>query len=120
MKEGLVALIYVFVRSVLSTVAQALWDGMWEELFAGIEEAERRWRESGNGEEKKEFVQKYVMEYLREHLELGFVRERAFEMFLGWTIDGIVKAINEELGHDWVEKVEQYKDEIARFISFIE
>jgi len=116
MKAGLFALLFAFVRSVL----QSLWDGLWEVLFEAIEYAEEQWRSKGMGERKKEFVIEKVFSYIEDSMDLNFLYRKAIEVFLSKAIDGIVSALNDELGDNWVERVEEYKDELAGFIDFIE
>ncbi len=119
MREAFVALIYGFVKRALTSVAQSVWDGMWVKMFDAVEEAEERWREEGYSEEKKEFVENKIKTYIDERVELNFFQRRAFNLFLSWGIDGMVEAIEDELGENWVESVEEYKEEIAGFISFV-
>jgi len=120
MKSSLMAFLFAFIRSILTSVGQNLWDGLWEQLFAAIEYAEEKWNEENMGEKKKEFVMDKALEYISKHTDLNFLYRKALEIFISRVIDGIVAAINEELGDDWVEKVKQYKEELAGFLDFIE
>jgi len=116
MRSSLFALLFAFARSIL----QSLWNGVWEQLFEAIEYAEEQWHKKGSGEQKKEFVMDKVLGYIENNMELNFLYRKAIELFISRVIDGIIKALNKELGDNWVEKVEQYKDELADFIEFID
>ena len=120
MQTAVTALLFGFVRSILINTSQILWDSMWEVLFEAIEEAEERWNEDGMGDKKKDFVKDKVMEFIEEKADLNFIYKRAIIIFLDRIIDGIVEAINDELGKDWVNKVGKYQKEMAGKISFIE
>ena len=120
MKNAFLALLFGFAKSVLTNVSQILWDSMWEILFEAVEEAEKKWTKEGMGQRKKDFVKKKVMTFIEEKANLNFIQKKAISIFLDRMIDGIVEAINDELGKDWVDKVGKYEDELAGKISFIQ
>jgi len=120
LSNNVVAFLYVFVMAILKNVAQAVWDGMWQVLFEAVEEAEERWNEEGYSEEKKAYVMDKVTTFVEENTEnMFFIRKQAVRLFLSWSIDGVIKAIEDELGENWVESVKEYKDQMSDFVSFL-
>jgi len=119
MSGAVYALLFGFVRSVLKSASQAIWEGLWGVLFAAIEEAEERWREEGKGQERKSFVEDKVMSFVQEKADLNFIQRQAVKLFVSKTIDTIVEQLDDELGENWIEKVDEYKQELADMISFI-
>jgi len=102
-----------FVRVVLT----GIWDGVWELIFEGVGYAEEQWEDQS--ERKKKYVMGLVMDYVDDNKDLGFVRRKAVELFLSRVIDGVIKAIQDELGDNWVEAAKEYQKELAGLLPFI-
>lgn len=118
-KKGL-ALLWLWVKNILTSVAQGLWDATWAITFDAIAEAERKWDEGNWAKDKKQFVINTAIEFIENHEKLGWVRKQAVKMFLSMVIDRIVAELNDEIGKDWVKKAKDIEDNLDDYFDFIE
>jgi len=115
------AFLAALVQRFLTRVAQELWDQLWAQIFAAVAEAEERWIESGSGAKKKEWAVNAVMSAIEERISsLGWLQKMILRLFIGEVIDAIIATVNDELGHDWVEKVKQVERDLAARLPVIE
>ncbi len=122
MKGMLLSFSISFVRRLLSnifiTTGKNLWDATWSEIFTAVEMAEKRWKESGKGEKKKEWVINTVLEYIESQTSLYWFQKRIIRFFISSVADAIIETLNEEVGQSWVKKVESLERELAHKIPF--
>ena len=95
MKELAVSLMVGFLKSFLERVAQNLWDAVWAELIQAAAEAEQKWKESGQGEVKREWVIEKILEYINSQTKLSWLYKKLISMALGMIVDSMVKAFND-------------------------
>lgn len=107
------------VRSLVTRIAQGLWDELWTQIFNGVAYAEERWIESGRGAQKKTWVLDAVMEFIEQRASLNWLQRQIVKLFVGRVIDAIVEVANEELGKDWVDKVKDLERELAERFPLI-
>lgn len=122
MKGMLLSFSISFVRRLLSniiiTTGKNLWDATWSEIFTAVEKAEKRWKESGKGEKKKEWVIDTVLEYIESQTSLYWFQKRIIRFFISSVADAIIETLNEEVGQSWVKKVESLERELSHKIPF--
>jgi len=121
MKNLAVAVLIGFIRNLLESAAQNLWEGLWEEIFKAVVEAEIKWKDEGMGDKKKEFVKDWIIDFLENHpsLDLGWIQQRLVNIFINQVIDAIVDSLNEELGHDWLKRAEEVERNLSGRLFFI-
>lgn len=118
-KRGL-ALLWGFVESILKSISQALWDGMWAVVFDAVESAEEKWESGDYARKKKEFVIEQAIQFVENRQKLGWIKKQAVKLFLSTAIDHIINSLNSELGKNWVEKVKEKEDELDDYFAWIE
>ena len=104
---------------ILQGLAQHLWDRLWLALFDFAVEAEQKWKESGKGEEKKEWVMAKMLEFIEDKANLSWIQRQVIGMFVSEIINALVDEFNTQLGKDWGNRVEELQDELAGRIPFI-
>lgn len=115
------AFLAAVVQRFLTRVAQELWDQLWTQIFAAVAEAEQRWVEAGQGAQKRDWAVNTVMTAIEEKItSLGWIQRMILRLFIGEVVDAIIATVNDELGHDWVEKVKQVERELAAKLPIIE
>ena len=107
------------VKRILQGVAQNLWDRMWGEVFNFAVEAEVRWKEKGKGAEKKEWLLDQTLEFIETRANLSWTQKQLIRLFVGEIVDSIIDELNERIGKDWGDKIEDLRDELAGRIPFI-
>ena len=122
MKEMVIAVLAQLVRSIFESFAQNLWDGLWEEIFVAVVEAEEKWEE-GYGEKKKKFVEEWILNYIDKQLNedegLGWIQTHIIKIFVSRVVDSILDSINKELGHDWLKRAKKAKDDLGNIIPIV-
>ena len=119
MKDAVLSLTLGIARRTMMKVGQYVWDGTWNMIIQGIAEAEGLWEESGRGKEKKKYVIEKAIEYIEKNVRLNFITRRIMVMFVSRVVDAILDQLNEEIGTNWAEQVEDLQAELAGKIPFI-
>lgn len=106
-------LLSAFFRSLLNSTKKNLWNELWEKLFEFVIKAENYWEEQGRGEEKKDWVKKKVMGFVNDAVGLNWIQRRALSFFLSIVVDSLIATLNNQLGKDWIDKVEDVEENWA-------
>ncbi|QTL97102.1 hypothetical protein GM661_03465 [Iocasia frigidifontis] len=114
------AFFYGYVKKILNSLVNNLWDELWVEIIKGVNLAEQKWKESGQGEAKKKWVMEQVMTFINEQTELNWLQKKLVYIFVDKTIDALIDTFNEELGKDWGNKVAEWKEMLEGKIPFID
>ena len=109
MREKILAALTCLVRSFLQTGKESLWDNVWEKIFYVVVEAEKKWEESGRGQEKKEWAKDKLLLYINDLVGLNWIQRRVVSLFLSLSIDTLLDTLNENLGKDWLDKVKEFE-----------
>lgn len=117
MKTAAISLLECVVKNILNGLSNNLWDKFWEYIFEEVEEVEEKW---DDGQTKKDMVMAKVMNKVCDEGRLGAIKKFIVELFLGIAIDTVVNIINEQIGDDWSEFIENKKDKLADKIKFID
>lgn len=124
MRNFIIAILLPFVKRIMGkfakTTAQGLWDAFWCHISVSIKEAERQWVENGKGEIKKQQVITKVMGILEERLELNWLRRRIMKVFISKVVDSIISTFNKEIGHGWVNHVDQLRVYLSSKLWFVD
>ncbi len=104
----------------LKWASQSLWDSFWSTFVWAIDKAEAVWEDKGRGEAKKEWVVDTVMDFAKQQISLNFFTRRALRVFVSRAVDAALKNLNEEIGKDWREHVEDLESYLADKIPFID
>lgn len=113
------AFLWAIVEPMLVKIANELWDGLWEEIFLAVVQAEKKWTEQGMGEAKKAEALAFVMAYIDKQ-KLNILQKMLVKMFVSKAIDAIVAGVNEQLGRNWVERVKTLEQTLAEKLPVIE
>lgn len=119
MKGVVFAFLLGLVQRFFTRAAQGLWEGLWEQIFAAVAFAERRWVEAGRGAEKRGWAVQTVMGYLDEKAKLGWLQRMIVKLFVGRVVDAVVDTANAELGQDWVARVQELERNLAQRILWL-
>ena len=106
--------------SIILNTGQSLWRATWSEIFLAVEFAERKWEQSGRGENKKRWVIKQVMAFVKQRAKLNWLQRRIIILLISQVANAIVDSLNEEIGHNWIKHVESLERELAGKIPFID
>lgn len=118
MKNTVIAFLIALVSNLFKTTANNLWERFWNLAIEFIVEAEKSIEV---GEVKKEYVLEKLMSFLDSNLKLNFITRNIVKLFVSKVvIDGLVNTLNEFINHDWIEKIEELKRELAESIYFID
>ncbi len=120
MKTILISVLSIVVKSFLSRLGRNLWDALWLKIFEAVVEAEKHWVESGKGEEKKDWVIRYVLEWLDGHIRVTWIHRRVLRLFINQLVDTFVEILNsnEETGKNWIKSVEKIEKWLRNLIPF--
>ncbi|WP_245579475.1 glycoside hydrolase family 108 protein [Halonatronum saccharophilum] len=111
MSDKILSFLGLIVRNILNNTLEGLWGEVWEIIFELVIEAEKRWDESGKGKEKKKWVMDKLMKYINENINLNWIKKQLIEFFLSKVIDALIATLNEFVGNDWIDKVEELEEE---------
>lgn len=115
----ILAFLWAVVEPMLVKAANSLWDGLWEEIFKAVMIAEEKWTAEGMGEAKKAEALALVVAYI-DATKLNFLQKMVVKLFASKAIDAVVAGVNEQLGHDWVERVKALEVSLAEKLPVIE
>jgi hypothetical protein len=113
------AFLWAVVEPMLVKAANELWDGLWEEIFKAVMTAEEKWTEQGVGAAKKAEALALVVAYI-DATKLNFLQKMVVKLFASKAIDAVVAGVNEQLGHNWVERVKALETALAEKLPVIE
>lgn len=105
---------------VLESLAQNLWDAIWDLVIISIGEAERKFKDGNYAEVKKQFVIDKAIEFLLKYRKLSKVQLWAVKLFIGKVIDRMIKDLNLNNGKGWVLVVSDLKAYWAGRIPYID
>ena len=113
------------VRNLLTKIAQNLWESVWTEIAAAVAQAERQWREAGQGKVKRDWVVSEILTFVEREAKakgvaLNWFQRLVVRLFVGAVADALVQYINEAMGHDWVQRIDELEDELAGKLPFVE
>ena len=120
MKGAIIASIIILAERILRNVSQSLWETIWEQIFLSVEAAEKKWRDSGMGETKVQWVIDTVLEWIGEKANLNWWQKQIVRLFIKEIASAIVDSLNEQVGKDWINTVEQWQTSLADKVWFIE
>ncbi len=63
-----------FLSKFAKEIAQDIWDSLWRIVKECVTEAERRWKESGTGKQKAEFMVTEALKFLESKKKLNFIQ----------------------------------------------
>jgi hypothetical protein len=121
----LLKLVLTLVTSVFQRVANDLWDVFWLKLFESITEAENKWQESGQGQQKKAWVAQNLTTFILQYAEasgkqLSWLDKKILSIFVSKITDVVLEYINNSLGHDWRAKAEELEQRWAAALPIID
>lgn len=114
-----VTVLITFVSNVLKRSANSLWDELWEYIFEAVVQAEEKWGDD-NGAAKKEFAMDLIMGWLDENMALNWLQRTAIRLVVSNLLNGLIKEFNNIVGHDWLAKAKEVKEQLGDRIPFIE
>lgn len=109
---GLVVVL-VFLRGVLQRALGVVWEDIWTVILNKVAEAEEHLKGAPGTEKRKavvEGVQKWVLDRAPQ---LSWLQRTLLNYAVGVIVDSFISELNEELGHDWLEKAKEFKDRLA-------
>jgi len=118
--NGILAFLWVIVQSVLTRVANEVWDGLWEQIIIAVNEAEAKWEADGRGAAKKAEVVAAVMTFVKAKAELSWLQNMLLNLFVSKAVDAIVTEMNEAAGKGWGAKVAELEQKFANQLPVIE
>lgn len=107
-----------FLGSILNRVANLVWDDIWAKLYELIAQAEQLYY-SDNTLKRKDWVVSESIKWLESKMPLNAIQRFILLFALGSIVDSFVKALNDELGHDWVSKAKEIEAKLAGIIPVI-
>lgn len=105
---------------VLDSLAQNLWDSLWDLLLLSIGDAERKFRDGKYAEVKKQYVIDEAIKFITKYRKLSKIQLWALKTFIGKIVDRIIKDLNENNGKTWVAVVTDLKAYWAGRIPLID
>lgn len=109
---GLVVVL-AFLRGVLQRAMGTVWEDIWTVILNKVAEAEEHLKGAPGTEKRKtvvEGVQKWVLDRAPQ---LSWLQRTLLNYAVGVIVDGFISELNDELGHDWLEKAKEFKDRLA-------
>lgn len=110
MPTKIVSFISLLVKRILNNVAKNLWDEFWTKVLEYVVKAEEYWNEEGKGKQKKDWVSRRIKDFVMEHKELSWIKIKILDLFLSIVLDALIATLNEELGQDWKDYIEELED----------
>lgn len=111
MPTSVMAFISFIVRRITNSIAKNLWQEVWAKIFEYVVKAEEYWEEKNRGQQKKEWVIRKVKSFILEKRGLNWIKIKIIEVFLSLILDAIISTLNEEIGNDWVDVVEELEED---------
>lgn len=123
--QAYVKILVAFLITLVSKVANELWDQTWKKLLEAIDQAEAKWAAEGQGQVKRDWVVAQVMSFVDEKLKaagkpLAWLDKWLVSLAVGAVADGILAALNETLGKNWRQKAEELERKWADMLPVIE
>lgn len=109
---GLVVVL-AFLRGVLQRALGVVWEDIWTVILNKVAEAEERLKSAPGTEKRKavvEGVQKWVLDRAPQ---LSWLQRTLLNYAVGVIVDSLISELNDELGHDWLEKAKEFKARLA-------
>lgn len=100
-------------KSLLLSLAQNVWDGLWDLVFDSIKEIEIQIKNRDIQADKKKIILDRVESYLSQNKKLSKVQRWAVIVFMGRVIDAMIKDLNENHGQNWIDKAVDLKKKFA-------
>jgi len=114
-----VGVLITFLSGVLKKAVNNLWDELWEYIFKAVVETEAEWG-SKNGQQKKEWAIDKIMGWLEINVNLNIIQRIAAKLIIGNLINAVIDQFNEYMGHDWLAKAEELKQQLEDKLPIIE
>lgn len=111
------ALTGMFLMRLLGRVAEKLFEKLMEKVFELVGWAEKKWRESEQGALRRDEVVKLATQWLTERVDMNWIQRWMARIFVGQAVDLIIDELNnadEELGHNWIEGLEQFEEDLRK------
>lgn len=100
-------------KSLLLSLTQNVWDGLWDLVFDSIREVEIQIKNRDVQVDKKKVILDRVEVFLTSQKKLSKVQRWAVMVFMGRVIDAIIKDLNENHGQNWIDKAVDLKKKFA-------
>jgi hypothetical protein len=100
-------------KSLLLSLAQNVWDGLWDLVFDSIKEIEIQIKNRDVQADKKKIILDRVEVFLTSQKKLSKVQRWAVMVFMGRVIDAMIKDLNENHGQNWIDKAVDLKKKFA-------
>jgi hypothetical protein len=109
-----------FGLQILRSLAQAAYDALWAIVIDSVDQAERKWIESGKGKVKKEWVLERATEWMESKKLIRWYNAWAVRAVLSAAVDAIIKELNDNIGSAWGQKVSDIRRILAPKIPFVD
>jgi hypothetical protein len=119
MQKIIVSIAVSIAMGFLQKLTKTVWELIWNEIFAAIVLAEKKWNDLGKGAVKKDWFINEIVRFINGKRKMNGVQEWAMRKFLNVIADEIVKELNSQLGNDWVEKADRVKELLEKKIPFV-
>lgn len=106
------------LKGILSRAAGLVWEDLWKQVLSYVAEAEWKWK-LGQLQEKKRWVVEQTIGWLSQKVKISGIQKWLLSVILGYVVDAVVGELNEILGHNWVSKVEDVKEDIEVLIPWL-
>lgn len=108
-----------FLGAFLTKFANMAWDDLWDKLYKLIAEAEKLYYQDG-GAKRKDWVIDQTIKWMEEFMKPNVVQRWILRSGLDIVVDVLVKALNDSIGHDWVEKAKEMEHQLSQMLPIIE
>lgn len=96
-------------KSLLLSLAQNVWDSLWDLVFDSIAEIEKTVKNDGFQNDKRKIILDRVEVFLSKQKKISKVQKWAVRVFIGKVIDKMIEDLNSKHGTDWIKYVKDLK-----------
>ena len=93
--------------SFLKSLGQSAIDSFWAVVVAAVIHMETEWREQGAGEIRKHEAVEKALQFLADRRIGNRLTRRWVGRFLEDFLDSVIQDVNNRLGHNWIDRVEE-------------
>ena len=102
--------------NLLRSIGQSAIDSFWMVVIAAVVHMETEWREQGAGEIRKHEAVEKALQFLADRRIGNRLTRRWVGRFLEDFLDSVIQDVNNRLGHNWVNRVDDAREIIMRRI----
>lgn len=104
-------------EQMLRKLSQSFWNELWLAISTAVQNAEVQYH---SGSFKREKVIEAALIFITHRVKMNWLQRKLVALFIGFVIDQAIATINENLGKDWITKLNEVKERLEEILPFIE